>query len=189
MFERVSVSVGGTSYTKCTAELQAYARDLRSIYQEADTVCREFEARVAGISRLNIRDHPPDDKNKKGSQCRGAKKKISATSARARARGGAPARGGRGYQGSLSEDAPHAQEQQEEEEEEVDDDDDNDAQIEIERISSNPHRYWVRFPDHRGLRCVREEKVPEAAMKNFLKCGVRPRKRHRKREKDPQFLY
>jgi len=36
--------------TRCTAELRAYAAELRGIYDEADSMCREFEERVAGIS-------------------------------------------------------------------------------------------------------------------------------------------
>jgi hypothetical protein len=98
-----------------TLELQAYARDLRGIYDEADSLCREFEARVAGISlNINKGQDPTADGAAKG---RGAK-------ARGAARGGG---GGGGYAGSLAEDAPAHSDEQEEQEDEEDEEEEHDG--------------------------------------------------------------
>ena len=45
---------------KCVAELEAYAEDLRATYREAEDACAAFEARVATLGRLTLRDEEDD---------------------------------------------------------------------------------------------------------------------------------
>ena len=45
---------------KCVAELEAYAKDLRATYREAEEACAAFEARVATLGRLTLRDEEDD---------------------------------------------------------------------------------------------------------------------------------
>jgi hypothetical protein len=46
---------------KCVSEMEAYAEDLRATYREAEDACAAFEARVAKLGRLTLRD---DDEEK-----------------------------------------------------------------------------------------------------------------------------
>ena len=47
---------------KCVSEMEAYAEDLRATYREAEDACAAFEARVAKLGRLTLRDED-EEKN------------------------------------------------------------------------------------------------------------------------------